>query len=294
MSQRLVWARDGNAWPLRECSRFVTVAQQTWHVQCLGRGPRVLLLHGTGAATHSWRGVAPQLAQQAEVLTLDLPGHGFSDPLPDAQVSLPGMAQALAQLLARMKFQPDVVVGHSAGAALMLRMALDQPHAAAGRRLVSLNGALLPFEGVAGLAYAPMARALSRSRWVPRLVAWQGSHERAVQRLIGSTGSNIDSAGLAQYRLLMGSAGHVAGALAMMANWDLARLAQDLPRLACPLLLLAGSEDRAVPPAQAQRVALRVPGARVQVLPGLGHLAHEEAPATLADRVLKELALLAP
>jgi magnesium chelatase accessory protein len=250
----------------------------------------VLLLHGTGAATHSWRGLAPLLAPHAHLLAPDLPGHAFTDALPPGRCSLPGMAAALTQLLADLKFEPDLVLGHSAGAALMLRMALDDAWQARPR-LVSLNGALMPFEGLAGLSYAPMARLLSRSAWVPRLVAWRGDDERAVQRLIGSTGSHIDAAGVAQYRLLMSSPGHVAGALAMMAHWDLQTLLNDLPRLGCPLLLLAAAGDTAVPPAQAQRVALRLPAARLQMLPGLGHLAHEEAPARLADVVLKEVAL---
>ncbi len=293
MSERLVWARDGQHWPLRAHSSFASAAGLRWHVQTLGQGPRVLLLHGTGAATHSWRGVAPLLAAHAQVLLLDLPGHGFTDPLPAAQCTLPGMADVLCALLAELRFEPDLVLGHSAGAAVMLRLALAGRWPQS-RRLVSLNGALMPFEGWAGVAYAPMARLLSRSAWVPRLVAWRGADERAVQRLINSTGSQIDSTGVALYRLLMGNPGHVAGALAMMAQWDLKPLLQDLPQLACPLLLLAGSQDTAVAPAQAQRVALRLPHARVQVLPGLGHLAHEEAPALVAALALKELALAGP
>ncbi len=254
------------------------------------RGPRVLLLHGTGAATHSWRGVMPLLAPHADVLSLDLPGHGFTTALPAGHVSLPAMAAALAQLMAAQSFAPDLVLGHSAGAALMLRLALDGRWQ--GRRLISLNGALLPFEGLAGLAYAPMARLLAGNPLVSRLAAWRGQDENAVRRLIGGTGSRIDNAGLLQYRLLMGNAGHVANVLAMMANWNLHPLQRDLPALACPLLLLAAAGDTAVPPAQAQRVALRVPAARVQVLPGLGHLAHEEAPAQVAAVVLQELWLI--
>jgi magnesium chelatase accessory protein len=57
----------------------------------------------------------------------------------------------------------------------------------------------------------------------------------------------------------------------------------DLPRLAVPLTLLVGGQDSTVPPAQAQRVRLKLPSTRVQVLDGLGHLAHEEAPQRVAD-----------
>ena len=290
MGTRLNWARDGRDWPLRERSSFVAAAGIRWHVQRLGRGPRVLLLHGTGAATHTWRGLAPLLAPHAELFSMDLPGHGFTDPLPTARSSLTGMADALTQLLAECAFEPDLVLGHSAGAALMLRLALDRQWQTC--RLVSLNGALLPFEGLAGLAYAPLAGLFSRSPLVSRLVAWRSQNLGAVQRLIGGTGSKIDDAGVAQYQLLMGSAGHVASVLTMMAQWDLQPLLRDLLALRSPLLLLAAASDTAVPPMQAQRVALSVPGAIVPVLPGLGHLAHEEAPGRVAPILLQQLALL--
>lgn len=279
-SPRLDWARDGRDWPLRASSRFVQAGGLRWHVQCLGAGPQVLLLHGAGAATHTWRGLAPLLAAHFEVLAPDLPGHGFSEPLATQRCSLPGMAHALAHLLAELRFTPRAVLGHSAGAALMLRLALDERWAA--RELVSLNGALLPFEGAAGLLYAPLARLLSNNPLVPRLAAWQGRNLHAVRRLLAGTGSPIDDTGVALYQRLLGNPGHVASVLAMMANWDLPSLQQDLPLLQCPLLLVAADGDRAVPPRQAARVAALVPGARQQLLQGLGHLSHEEEPHRVA------------
>lgn len=60
MSDPLAWDRDGRDWPNRAASRFVEVGGIHWHVQQLGQGPVLLLLHGTGAATHSWRDIAPR------------------------------------------------------------------------------------------------------------------------------------------------------------------------------------------------------------------------------------------
>ena len=83
-SDRPLWERDGADWPNRSASRFVVASDLTWHVQELGapEAPVLLLLHGTGAATHSWAGLAPLLAPHFRVVALDLPGHGFTDPLP--------------------------------------------------------------------------------------------------------------------------------------------------------------------------------------------------------------------
>ena len=62
MGYYLDWATDGADWPNREASRFVEAAGLRWHVQVMGAGPVLLLLHGTGASTHSWRDVMPKLA----------------------------------------------------------------------------------------------------------------------------------------------------------------------------------------------------------------------------------------
>ena len=102
-------------------------------------GWTILLLHGTGAATHSWAGLAPLLAEHFRVVAPDLPGHGFTDPLPAGRLSLPGMAGAIRDLLRTLDLSPDLVVGHSAGAAILVRLCLD---GLAPRLLVALNGAL--------------------------------------------------------------------------------------------------------------------------------------------------------
>ena len=71
----------------------------------------------------------------------------------------------------------------------------------------------------------------------------------------------------------------------MMAEWDLESLKRDLPRLAAPLLLIHGEADAAIPIAGAREAAALVPGARLMPLAGLGHLAHEEAPAAIAAAI---------
>ncbi len=286
MSAVLDWERDGADWPHRPASRFVTAAGLRWHVQVMGSGPVALLVHGTGGATHSWRGLAPLLARHFTVVAPDLPGHGFSAAPPLHRFSLPGMARLLAGLLTALDMPPALAVGHSAGAPILARMILDR--LIAPRALVSLNGALLPPQGVAGAVFSPLAKLLVLNPLVPRLFAWRANDQKVVARLIGETGSAIDAEGLAFYSRLMRNPGHAASALSMMANWDLRPLADDLPRLPVPLVLVAGSTDRFIAPAAAVTVRDMVPGARLVRLPGLGHLAHEEKPALIAD-LLTEL-----
>ena len=280
----LSWTRDGVDWPNRHASRFVEAAGLEWHVQIAGEGPVLLLVHGTAASTHSWRDVLPLLARRFRVVALDLPGHAFtSAPVTAQGWTLPGMAEAVAGLTTALGVAPEVVAGHSAGAAILVRATLDGR--IAPRRIISLNGALLPFHGVGRHVFPTMARLMFLNPVMPAIFAWRASHGGVVDDLIESTGSRIDAAGLAIYRRLMADRGHVGAALSMMASWDLEALERLLPKLATPLALIVGSNDKAIPPRDADRVRALVPTAAVHSIAGLGHLAHEERPADVAQLI---------
>jgi len=241
----------------------------------------MLLVHGTGASTHSWEAIAPMLACRFTVVALDLPGHGFTDlPGPEG-LSLSGMANAVSALLRVLDLTPEIVVGHSAGAAILARMCLD------GRivpsTLISLNGAFLPLRGLLVRMLSPVTRFLVGIPAIPRLVARSAADEDAVRRLLAGTGSTLQLKGIEQYRRLFSTPAHVAGALGMMANWRLDTLERELVRLTPTLVLVAADNDGTIAPGDAVRIKRRVPGARLVSLPGLGHLAHEEAPHMVAE-----------
>ncbi len=92
-SRKREWERRAKDWPNREASRFVAAGGIEWHAQIMGAGPWMLLVHGTGASTHSFRDLAPALARDFRVLALDLPGHGFTGTPANGLMSLPGFAE---------------------------------------------------------------------------------------------------------------------------------------------------------------------------------------------------------
>ncbi len=291
MPASLDWQRDGADWPNRSASRFVDAGGLRWHVQTMGQGPVLLLLHGTGASTHSWRDLLPLLANDFTVLAPDLPGHGFTPIARGDGMSLPGMGGLVAELLAALQVEARFAVGHSAGAAILARMAFDR--CIAPRALVSLNGAFLPFTGALRV-FSPVAKFLASTSLAARIAATRARDPAAVRRLLASTGSTIGGAGTALWARLVRSPAHVAGALAMMAAWDLDAMPHELRALAVPMLLVVGGNDRTVPPEQADRVASLMQKARVVRLPGLGHLAHEEQPGLVAATIasfLKEFSV---
>ncbi|MBL8583470.1 MAG: alpha/beta fold hydrolase [Rhizobiaceae bacterium] len=275
------WAVEGRDWPNREHSRFVQAGGIAWHVQQWGRGPKLLMLHGTGAATHSWRELAPALCAHFEILAPDVPGHGFTG-MPDARgLSLPGMARLLRMLLTSMGFEPEFVLGHSAGAAVAVEMTLAgliRPKA-----IIAINGALLPIRGAA--LFSPLAKLLFLNPLAPRLFAWRAHAGRATDRLLRGTGSHIDARGVELYERLFRRPGHIAGTLGMMANWDLGTIERRLPELAPSLVLIVAANDLAVPPADAWAVARRLTTARVLTVAAGGHLVHETYPSQTAELI---------
>lgn len=277
-SDRPSWSVDGADWPNRVASRMVTAGGLRWHVQIMGEGPDLLLLHGTGAATHSWRDLLPLLAGHRRVIAPDLPGHGFTGMPPSRGLTLPGMAEAVLSLMEALGASPRAGVGHSAGAAILTDIAVRQDSTLRG--IVALNGAMLPIRH-AGL-FAPLAKMLFLNPLVPRLFAFRGSSAVAVKGLIEGTGSHLDARGIELYRRLLGRAGHIEGALGMMASWNLDRLRADLSRLDVPLVLVTTPDDRAVPPSDADRVCALTPMARHVRFATGGHLAHEEHPERMA------------
>jgi magnesium chelatase accessory protein len=286
LNDKLDWARDGADWPNRESSRFIEAGGLRWHVQVAGSGPVLLLLHGTSASTHSFGGLFPLLAERFTVVSPDLPGHAFTGTPPPQEICLTCMASQLGALLRVLELEPEIGVGHSAGAAVLVQMALDR--LIEPRLIVSLSGALMPLRGLAGKWFSPAAKLFARNSFLPKFFA-NGARKdpKGVQRLADSTGSKLTERDIAFYRRLIASPGHLAAALNMMANWDLEPLARDLPELEPELLLVAFGNDQTVPPAEAERVLAVHPGARMRLVGGFGHLAHEEDPAAVAELIFE-------
>lgn len=281
------WREDGRDWPNRETSYFIEVGTVRWHYQRMGKGPVLLLLHGAGAATHSWRDLMPLLANDFDVVAPDLPGHGFTRVASRSQCSLPNMASAVGDFVQTLTIEPEAMIGHSAGTAIALKCWLDGTVPA--RTVVGLNAALAPFRGLAGVLFPPLAKALALNPLVPWAFSRLASSQTQARKLIDSTGSSIDATGHAMYRRLFANADHVDGALSMMALWDLDPLIRDLPNLPSTVHLMVGEQDKTVPPDEAFKLARQHSMIRTHSIPDLGHLMHEEAPEMFAERITRTL-----
>ena len=281
------WAQI-TSWPNAELSRRVQRPVHRWHVQEAGQGKTVMLLHGAGGSTHNYRDIIPALATRFHVVALDLPGHGFTQLGARHRSGLEQTAQDIADLCVQEGWAPDVIVGHSAGAAVALRLAQNDLSPRGQPPLViGINAALAEFEGLAGAVFPVMAKALAAVPFTASLFSGASNNPARIQALIRSTGSELDAMGMELYRRLVADRNHVDGTLLMMAQWKLPPLLNALPGHAAPVRFVVGEKDGTVPPVVSLTAAQRMPDATVTNLPGLGHLAHEERPAEMAGLILR-------
>ncbi|MEO0542667.1 MAG: alpha/beta fold hydrolase BchO [Pseudomonadota bacterium] len=271
-------------WPLADESRFLNCGSIKWHVQQIGEpgsDATVLLVHGTGGTTHSMAPLAAYLSKKYHVTLIDLPGHGFTRGETNRHYTLPGMARALSLLIDSLKITPVIGVGHSAGAAILLQMALEDEKRFRG--IVGINAALEPIEGNA--IFSPLAKALFVNPFVPSAVAWQARYFSPAKSLLKNTGSPLDKINVAAYDRLLQKSSHIAGALGMMANWDLKPLRARLPELQLPVELIATDDDAMVPARVSGAAASEANAVSLFTVPKGGHLIHEFEPETIANRI---------
>lgn len=274
-------------WPFCGQARRVRSRPHDWCVIDAGdpTAPALLLLHGAGGSGHSFRHLIPLLASDYRLIVPDLPGQGFTR-AGSRRFGLDPMAEDIATLCTTLGVAPVAAIGHSAGAAIALRLAGTMPLKA----VVGINAALGSFEGAAGVMFPLMARLLAVTPFVPAVVTRLWGNAQTVNRLLASTGSPLDPEGQAQYLTLVKDASHVDGTLGMMAQWRLDDLMARLPALTTPVLLIASDKDNAVPPRVSEQAARHMTQARFLPLTGYGHLVHEEAPSLVAEPILSFLA----
>lgn len=273
-------------WPNAVLSRQVLAAPHRWHVQETGAGPTVLMLHGAGGSTHSMRGLMAELKESHHIVTLDLPGQGFTQLGVRHRCGLNAVAEDIKALCEQEGWQPDAIIGHSAGSALALRLSQSmlsprgQP-----LRITGINPALDTFDGIAGVLFPALAKMLAAIPFSASLFSATSSSPSRIKALIRGTGSELDAEGLDLYRRLVADRNHVDATLLMMAQWSLTQLSRELPEIASPVLFIAGGKDGAVPAKVSHEAAKRMQDAHVIDLPDLGHLAHEEAPKEVAVHI---------
>lgn len=284
------WDKEKFDWPHHELSNFIDSETHTWHVQDTNKLktkkkklPIALFIHGAGASTHSWRLILDQLKDNFRVILVDLPGHGFSRLGKKNRSSLEAITKDLEFLLIKMNVNPNLVIGHSAGAAVALNLALSKKIKIQG--ILCLNGALGNFSGIAGILYPLLAKFLSMSPLTVPFFTSLYSSKNQVEKFLSLTGSKINPKGIIYYKKLISDKKHVEGTLAMMSQWNLNQLILRLKQIEIPVCLIVGQNDNIVENHDNLKASKDIPKAEFISNPEHGHLMHEENPELISDQI---------
>ncbi len=285
-------------WPYKASSHFVSIGLLRWHLQIHpSTKPSALtlvLLHGTGSSTHSWSDLIGPLTRAACVVTIDLPGHGFTTGAQAQDLTLPAMARDLHRLLLAIETRGDVaMIGHSAGAPLAIEWALTHAQEPGLpfrlTAILGLNPSLVPPPSLYTLLLGPMVAPIATSGPVTGLLAFIAANTKMVDQLLDSTASRIPEHLRRHYRYLFTQPNHVQGAMGFMAGADLPSILTRGRQLTVPIRFLIGAQDSWVKEEPLARVIREsFPGSTTTTWPG-GHLLHEERPEAVANWITSAL-----
>lgn len=272
--------------------RRVDIGGWRQHVVELGQrgdartsGPPIVLLHGAGCNLEDMRlALGERLAARHHVILVDRPGQGWSE-RPGRQGSSPAyQAAMLGNLLDRLGVDRAIVVGHSWGGTLAATFALDHPQRVAG--LVLLSPPTHPFLRNITRLYAALATPFlgwlfARTLALPFAAAAFRLGVRAPFRPQAPPSKYLKRSAaflLLRPATFLANARDVAGLQKFLAR-QVARYGA----LKAPTIIITGDRDQLVSPRRhAMALAASVPGAKLIVLPGIGHMLHHAA----ADRVI--------
>jgi pimeloyl-ACP methyl ester carboxylesterase len=251
----------------------------------IGDGPPVVFCHGTPWSSALWRPFAHALAHEFSCYLWDMPGYGQSSMDDDHRVSLDVQGELLTDLLGHWGLDRPHVVAHDYGGAVSLRAHLLHGAGYASLALVDVV-ALAPWGSDFFNLVRDNAEAFTA---LPPAI-----HESVVRTYI----SGASHQGLAERHLDMlaepwlGPAGQAAF-YRQIAQADQSYTDQVeplYPSLDLPVLVVWGEEDTWIPPDRAHRLVEPIPGARLELVPGAGHLIQLDAPTALATTLHRWLA----
>jgi pimeloyl-ACP methyl ester carboxylesterase len=246
-----------------------------------GVGDPILLLHGFGGNSYTWHWLAPRLARTHHVISVDLKGFGRSDKPFDAAYGVLDQAHLLATLIRRKGLRKLSIVGHSfgGGVALALTANLNQTQPELVQRLVLIDSIAYPqpLPLFLELLRTPVLAEVGVYTAPPELETYKG----LVAAYADPQKITLDTVRAYARPLYTPGGRH---ALIQTAQEIIPR---NLPALIAryrsieqPTLLLWCAADPVVPLSVGRRLLRALPGARLTVLKGCGHMPQEELPAT--------------
>ena len=230
----------------------------------------ILLIHGSAVSAGYWINQLCSLGDAFQVAAIDLPGHGKSDPIPQASVE--AYAETVGKFLEALGMGPVLVVGHSLGGAVAIALAARRPETVTGLVLVASCAKLPRVDASRERSLAYLPGPLRRM-----LFFW------TAQKLLFSPAAPGHAVSLGMHELRSCRAETVVQDFHAAQAMDLTRQATELE---APTLILCGSRDRLTPPALSEHLRKLIPRSRLSLVEGAGHMVLLEAPERVNQEIL--------
>lgn len=258
-------------------ARYLDIGGVNIRYETAGSGPAVLLIHGYGSSLDIWKAdVMPRLAHRHKVVAIDLKGFGFSG-RPPGDYTPAAQARIAWAVLDKLGIRDVALVGHSWGASVVLRMALQKP---ARVRRIALYSAYVFEEQVP--SFFLWARAGGIGEALFSLYYRERVEERVALAYYNQ--SFVTQARIDRVERELARPGAVAAALATARGQRYAAVQRRYKTIKVPVLLLWGENDVVTPLPFGQRLYSLLPNARLKRYPRCGHLPMvEEASASTMD-----------
>lgn len=257
--------------------------QHRIYFETAGQGQPLLCLHTAGSDSRQYRALlnCPDITKHFQVICFDLPYHGKSSP-PEGwhqqayQLTSQRYVDTILAVMDTLGIQNPVVMGCSIGGRVVLHLALQAPER---------------FKALIGLQSGAHVAPYYNLEWLHRPDVHGGEVcAGIVSGLIGPHASAADR-WETLWHYMQGGPGVFKGDLHFYkAEGDLRDLVSQIDTEKCPLYLLTGEFDYSCTPQDSQSLAQKIPGAKLSIMPGIGHFPMSEAPEAFIQHLLPVLA----
>lgn len=259
-------------------------------VNDVGEGQPVVLIHGLGTNSYTWHHIAPALAEQYRVITIDLKGFGASEKPLEGPYTVRAQADLVQGVIDRKGLRDVTLVGHSYGGGIALLLALDDAKARQQRisRLVLLDSIAYPQKTPLffDLIQLPVIGDLSMSMIPPDVQI-----EQAL-RLAYEQEAAVTEEAIARYSAPLATTGGRHAVMETIRNIvpdNIETIARQYPNITAPSLIVWCDRDRVVPIELGRRLAANMPNAGLRIVRGCGHAPQEEKPAETLEIIKAHL-----
>lgn len=249
-------------------------------------GAVLVLLHGSNASLHTWEPWVKELKDEFRIITLDLPGHGLTGPVPGDDYGQKAMTDFVAEVTAQLGIWKFALAGNSMGGGVTARFALDYPDRLTAAVLLNAGGLPSKMQSNPGLGFLiarmPVVREIMR--FVSPRSIFEGGLKQAFHVPAQVTPEMVDR----YWELNRGPGMRAATLKRFSTPWDFT-LREKAKDIKVPVLILWGRHDNLVPVDVGEAYRDAISGSQLIIYENAGHIPMEELPAQSAGDLRKFL-----